>query len=203
MPKPRTSTKLLAIFSCWNWRRQSLRSFVLGQFNLVRLGLFNNRRRLVKIEAQLKWLVTRSIQPGPLTLIGDTDTMADRITFNVALPAPPEGPNDIVSGELSVKIDGELVSTTNVTLDDTEVGPFDGPQDSIVDLEYRYVDDAGNKSEPSTAQFTLVDTVPPPAPGSLGVAITGEIHEEDDEPVEPTPSESGSDDDSGSSSASA
>ena len=39
------------------------------------------------------------------------------------------------------------------------------------------IDDAGNKSEPFTADFTVTDKMPPPKPGMLGFTPTGQVDE--------------------------
>ena len=161
---------------------------------LLHLSLTAYGRKIKRIEANTKWLVMRHITPGPLTIKGQI-TMADRIQFQVALPAPPETLNDISHGKLTVDIPGEeQIVLDSLTLDQETVGPFEGPQDSEVTLSFVYVDDAGNESEPSEATVTLIDTFPPPAPGALGITVTGETHapEVPTDPDPGTPSESAS-----------
>lgn len=38
-------------------------------------------------------------------------------------------------------------------------------------------DKAGNDSEPGVADFTVTDTIPPPAPGMMGFTATGQVDE--------------------------
>lgn len=107
------------------------------------------------------------------------------IKFQIALPAPPPVPSDwaeIVSGKLSVKIgDAEpLLFTTAKALQEVEPRRFAadslvGPQTTLVEMVFRYVDDAGNESAAVAAVQELRDTVPPVAPTSIGLVETEEL----------------------------
>jgi len=89
-------------------------------------------------------------------------------------PAPPE-PNDIVSGELTVKIGDSAEQTIATTKEQTEVTGLEGAQGDRVLASFAYIDDADNPSEhPSTVDVVLSDTVPPADPGTLGLTVTGE-----------------------------
>ena len=128
--------------------------------------------RLRTTNAKLDWLLMQHITPGPLTI--EVTQMADSILFKVALPLWPETPADIVKGVLKISIDGAPATEQDVEKGATEVAGLSGPQDAEVSLVFVYVDDAGNESDPSTAIATLVDNVAPPAPGQLGIVVTGE-----------------------------
>jgi hypothetical protein len=167
------------------------RQWFLQQTLPIVMTQSRHRVILKKIEAQTQWLVTRSIQPGTLLLTGQI-TMADQIQLNVQLPAFPDPITDIKHGVLSVlladPVGSEPVLTTVLPGDDLVVGPFSGPQDSVVSLSYVFVDDAGNKSEPSEATLVLVDNFPPAAPGALGIVTTGETFAEPVDPGQPSES---------------
>jgi hypothetical protein len=128
----------------------------------------------------VRFLVNR---PGEISLvcIGENE-MA--IKFAIALPQPPEVASDwaeIVSGEVTVRIgDAEpIVVTTDKSLQMADPRRlvdvrFIGPQTTLVEMAFVYIDDAGNKSTPVTAVQELRDTVPPVAPTSIGLVETEE-----------------------------
>lgn len=98
----------------------------------------------------------------------------DTLHFKVQLPAEPGGPNDIVGGQLDVTVNGNALPSIATAKGQTEVAGLSGPQDANVHLAFRYKDDAGNLSDPSEADVVLADTFAPPAPGALGILVTGE-----------------------------
>jgi len=149
-----------------------------------------------KLTATVKRLV-KPPNPGPLKLRiteevlkshtpNKDQAMADILNFTIQLPAPPQEPNDIVNGQLTVQI-GDETQVVMTSKAQTEVVGLSGVQDAIVNLSFVYIDDSGNMSaEPSTLIGTLVDTFAPPAPGVLGLIITGETTVEEPA-VEPEP----------------
>lgn len=117
--------------------------------------------------------------PGPITaILGDANM--DFISFEIVLPEEPPKPNDIVSGELSVAVDGGTPQVYETDAGQEKVEGLAAPQGSEVSLSFVYVDDAGNRSDtPSMLTLVLEDDVPPPSPGELGIVTTGETHEPD------------------------
>ena len=125
---------------------------------------------LVVVRRMLK--VARLKRPGLvfLKMIAEKNNM---LTFVLTLPPP--GASDVVKRQVTVAIGGddhmliEYDSTTRVTEEmsgsdnDTVVG-------SLVD-----VDDAGNFSAAREFSFVLTDTIPPPQPGEVGIAIVFEL----------------------------
>lgn len=122
----------------------------------------------------LKFLSTRLAYVGPVvfTQTGESDM---GLKFKIVLP-PTTAP-DVVSGELAVKIDGGEPIITATAATDTEVSndAFVGEDGATVELSYLLIDDAGNRSLPSTAVGTLTDTIAPPQPGQLAIVVTEEI----------------------------
>jgi len=95
------------------------------------------------------------------------------ILFDVSLPPP--GATDVVSRELFLTIDGAIVEVPLLPGNATIASGFQGPQGATVGATLVDIDDAGNRSEPSPKLVaTLQDTIPPPAPGELGLIVTGE-----------------------------
>lgn len=103
----------------------------------------------------------------------------EMLMFKMVLPAA--GAGDVIKRELSVDIDGS--STTQTVAGSTrEVTGFIGKDNSTVIASLTDIDDAGNRSVPRKQKWTLIDNLPPPQPGEMGVQVTSET-----DPV-PTPS---------------
>ena len=144
--------------------------------------LWRQIKRLRHEIQRLRFMVSRphSIH---LVVIGEQD-MA--IKFEVALEDPtlktPADWAEIASGELVVTIGDQapIALTTTKVMQETPPRQvvddrFVGPQGTFVRMDFNYVDDAGNRSAVITATQELLDTVPPVAPGSIGLVITGEV----------------------------
>lgn len=98
--------------------------------------------------------------------------MADVLTYAVSAAPVTEG--DVTSRELSVVINGLEQPVVSFPGHVVDLGTVDVPQDSEVVLRLVDVDDAGNRSEPAELVFVAVDTLPPAAPGALGVSLVAE-----------------------------
>lgn len=111
--------------------------------------------------------------------------MADLLTYAVSVGPVVDG--DVVERQLVVAVDG-VVPVDEFTVfpaDATDLGTITVPQGSSVVVTLVDVDDAGNRSEPAVLEFVAEDTLPPAAPGSLGVTLVGE-KPADVVPEEPT-----------------
>lgn len=131
-------------------------------------------RIAVALEGLLQHVLDKVLpNPGPLILVVTGEN--GMLKFKIVLPALPPEPNDIVSGELTVTVDG--ASTVHpTTKDQTEVLDLEGNEDVAVTASFAYLDNKGNKSvHPSTLSEVLTDDVPPPNPGELGISVTGEF----------------------------
>lgn len=149
-------------------QEQSLQSSLLATVR------FNQRIDAADFRAVLKILKTRAIQVGPLHLsITGEENMS--LKFKVGLP--PATAADVVSGELSVRIDAGEPIVIATAKDQTEVvdGQLSGRDGATVELSYVLIDDAGNRSEPSVFVGQLLDTIAPPKPGELALVITEEV----------------------------
>lgn len=82
--------------------------------------------------------------------------------------------SDVVARELTVVVDGAVVSTESFNGDETDLGEIKVPQDSSVVLTLIDIDDANNRSQPATVEFKATDTIAPAAPGSFGVTLSRE-----------------------------
>jgi len=101
---------------------------------------------------------------------------SDTLRFNVQLPAMPPDPNDIAGGELVVTIDGEPQEPMATAKGQTVVEGLAGEPGTEVELSFVYLDGAGSALDmPSVVNQELVDTIPPPDTGELGIALSGRI----------------------------
>ena len=82
------------------------------------------------------------------------------------LPQPPaDNPEsaDVVSGELSVSLNGAEPSVVATALGQTEVDLGEVADDTVISASFIFVDDAGNRSvTPLVAEYTVADMTPPP-----------------------------------------
>lgn len=104
------------------------------------------------------------------------------ILFDISLP--PASAPDVVRRELTVEINGVSV-VHELPADTMSLAGLQGPQGALVHLSLVDIDDADLRSPESVLDATLLDTVPPPQPGQIGIAMTGELVLPD--PVEPEP----------------
>lgn len=96
----------------------------------------------------------------------------DTIKFKVILPELVDA--DVVSRELTVQVADLPPAVSTVDKLTTEVDGFSGEQNAPVKISLIDIDDAGNRSEPSVLEASLLDTFPPAKPGELSLVETGE-----------------------------
>jgi len=128
-------------------------------------------------------------KPGVCSIrVADEDDLM--LQFFVDLPAKTADEFDVVSRKVEIEVGGVLLEPHLVPVETLEIGPFQGQQDMNVKVRCWNVDDAGNTSE-TASEFDgiLLDTFAPPAPGQLGIRVTGETPDQvtPEVPVEPTP----------------
>lgn len=100
--------------------------------------------------------------------------MKDTLIYDVQLPAVPPG-QDIESQQLIIIVDNVIDGQLVVDKHTLVIGNVRVPQDSLVRLELRYIDDAGNLSvNAAVNEFVAKDTITPPDPSSFGVILVGE-----------------------------
>jgi hypothetical protein len=111
-----------------------------------------------------------------LRVVSEDESMAGVLNYDVIIDLSNQSP-DVVRGELTVEgtSSGEpFTETITVAPDQGSVTGLMGDQDSQVNLSFVWVDDADNQSESVGLSATLKDTIPPNAPGGLGITVTGE-----------------------------
>ena len=140
------------------------------------MGTLHHDALLVFLDAVVRALedvlaaYRRPPTPGPLSVkIAREQDMA--LIYEVTLPPP--GAADVTIRELTVTVAGGAPAVS-------DLGPEEAPPEIAaepgqdVELSLCDVDDAGNRSEVSVLSFTASDTLPPPAPGQLGVTVVRE-----------------------------
>ena len=114
--------------------------------------------------------VLRMRKPGHVFLV----VRKENGMLSFVLVLPPPGAPDVVARRLSYQIGGKepvVLDLDGLALETEELRASDNEPivGSLVDI-----DDAGNQSEPRDFEFVIVDTIPPPQPGELGVRVVSE-----------------------------
>jgi hypothetical protein len=91
--------------------------------------------------------------------------------------------HDVVARHLTVKA-GDVVVVDKSYGYDEEMA-FEVPQDAACKLTLVDVDDGGNASPEASLEFVALDTIPPGAPGAIGLVLVGE--RADDPVTDPVP----------------
>lgn len=94
------------------------------------------------------------------------------LTFDIVLP--PATASDTTKGELAVTIGNAEPQVIETAVGQERVTGLSGEDGAPVSASFVFIDDANNRSEPSTLEAVLTDTIAPPQPGSLGIEVTGE-----------------------------
>jgi hypothetical protein len=140
--------------------------FIVALFSLLELYNID-----LTLKSLVKVLRMGLYKPGlviPILKDGDKDMLK----FYLALPT--KGSADVVSRELTVAVAGAEPVVYTLGGDEVASAEFVGSDNDVVVGSLVDVDDAGNKSQPSTFEFTLLDTIPPVTPGAVGLVVTGE-----------------------------
>ena len=88
--------------------------------------------------------------------------------------AGPAVDADVTGRQLTVVVNGEVLSVVELAGSATDLGEVKVEQNSNVTLSLVDVDDAGNRSQPAVLDFVATDTIPPAQPGSFGVTLARE-----------------------------
>lgn len=138
------------------------------------------KKLIVEVSSLIKELkllakLIRLRKPGMvfLKIVGEGHGM---LQFKLVLPAP--GASDVVNREVSVKIGENDPIQVNLPGDAVESEIFECPDETEVTGTLVDIDDASptpNRSEPRDFSFIVVDTIAPPQPGEIGIAVVNEI----------------------------
>ncbi len=113
----------------------------------------------------LRW-VRKPPRPGPIYIYQE-NLMANRFRIHVGLPPLAEGEvGEVTSRELTRIINAGEPVVQELPADRAEA-TFLASQGDEVQLSLRNRDDAGNVGDASERSFTVVDDIPPGAPGEM------------------------------------
>lgn len=94
------------------------------------------------------------------------------LIYNVTASAPVE--KDVVERRLLVTVNGETRDSLVFSQDTVSFGELSFEHNDNVSVSLVDVDDVGNVSTPAVLEFVASDTLPPSAPGGLGVSLVRE-----------------------------
>jgi hypothetical protein len=138
-----------------NWLFGGLSREIASLTGAIRGLAMSHRRPVFWVRLSLK-------EPNSMALV-----------YSVSAGAPVDA--DVTSRELTVVVNGEKIGEP-VSFDGSavELGEIKVSQNASVLITLVDVDDAGNRSQPATFEFTATDTIAPAQPGSFGVALVRE-----------------------------
>jgi len=145
---------------------------ILNIINLILV--YNQLKILYRIYKSVKRPVKR---PGRVML---KFYEGENGMLKFVLTLPTKSAADVVSRVLTVTI-GEEVQVFELAADAVETQEFECADNTEVFGSLADVDDAGNVSEAREFSFKIVDTIVPPMPGELGVRVTGESQDPQDD----------------------
>lgn len=124
---------------------------------------------------QIRRAVATSLPRPPSNFLGDMMAIAERTTFMATFidyratlkpVEDTENNKDVITKNLSVVVDGEVVSTQEIPRDVLDV-VVSVEKGKTAALRMSYLDDDGNVGPATDSPtFTAVDTIPPDAPVS-------------------------------------
>lgn len=117
--------------------------------------------------------ILRLRKPGKVFLKLVSSGESGMLKFVLVLPE--KSASDVVSRKVSIQVGTGEVLSVDLEGDVLETAEFTGNDNDPVTGSLVDVDDAGNNSEPRDFNFVLVDTIPPPLPGEVGLRVTAEV----------------------------
>lgn len=177
----------------FQWLQKQVAGDIAGLRQLLeqvsqRQALFTSQ--LIVLSRALQTIRMQTSCPGPVLIhFAGESSMPDLISFRLSLPAPSAP--DVVTREILISFADGSTATRTYAGTSRETDIFEGPQDTEIFGSLTDIDDGGLRSLPREFSFALLDTVPPPQPGAVGIEVVGETQET---PVAPEPPADGSDD---------
>lgn len=170
----------------FQWLQKQVAGDIAGLRQLLeqvsqRQVLFTSQ--LIVLSRALQTIRMQTSCPGPVLIhFTGESLMPDLIAFRLSLPEPSAP--DVVTREIVISFaDGSTATRTYAgTTRETQI--FHGVQDTEISGLLVDIDDGGLRSVPREFSFTLLDTVPPPQPGAVGIEVVGETQET---PITPEP----------------
>jgi len=137
-----------------NWLFGNLSREIATLTSAIRGLAMSHRRPLV-------WVRLSFMEPTSMALV-------------YSVSAGPAVDADVTGRQLTVVVNGEVLSIVELAGSATDLGEVKVEQNSNVTLSLVDLDDAGNRSQPAVLDFVATDTIPPAQPGSFGVTLARE-----------------------------
>lgn len=128
---------------------------------------------VAKLTDAVRGLAMSNRRPVVWVRLSFKEPISMALVYSVSAGAPVDA--DVTVRELLVTVNGEqLGEPVMFNGSATSLGEVRVEQNSVVSLTLVDIDDAGNRSQPATIEFTATDTIPPAQPGSFGVTLARE-----------------------------
>ena len=137
-----------------NWLFGNLSREIATLTSAIRGLAMSHRRPLV-------WVRLSFMEPTSMALV-------------YSVSAGPAVDADVTGRQLTVVVNGEVLSIVELAGSATDLGEVKVEQNANVTLSLVDIDDAGNRSQPAVLDFVATDTLPPAQPGSFGVTLARE-----------------------------
>lgn len=135
--------------------------------------LFGNlSREIATLTSAIRGLAMSHRKPLVCVRLSFMEPTSMALVYSVS--AGPAVDADVTGRQLTVVVNGEVLSTVELAGSATDLGEVKVEQNANVTLSLVDIDDAGNRSQAAVLDFVATDTIPPAQPGSLGVTLARE-----------------------------
>lgn len=142
--------------------------FGLGKILQLLIELLAQSRRNGELLREIKQIL-KLREPGLVFL--KLVSQRENGVFTFVLNLPPAGASDVATRKLSVSIGGADPTGFELSADAVVSAELVGELNDTVEGSLVDVDASGNESPARAFSFVITDTVPPPQPGEVAIAI--------------------------------
>jgi len=132
----------------------------------------NLPREIATLTSAIRGLAMSHRKPLVCVRLSFMEPTSMALVYSVS--AGPAVDADVTGRQLTVVVNGEVLSTVELAGSATDLGEVKVEQNANVTLSLVDIDDAGNRSQAAVLDFVATDTIPPAQPGSLGVTLARE-----------------------------
>jgi hypothetical protein len=132
----------------------------------------NLSREIATLTSAIRGLAMSHRKPLVWVRLSFMEPTSMALVYTVS--AGPAVDADVTGRQLTVVVNGEVLSIVELAGSATDLGEVKVEQNSNVTISLVDIDDAGNRSQPAVLEFVATDTIPPAQPGSLGVTLARE-----------------------------
>jgi hypothetical protein len=135
--------------------------------------LFGNlSREIATLTSAIRGLAMSHRKPLVWVRLSFMEPTSMALVYTVS--AGPAVDADVTGRQLTVVVNGEVLSTIELAGSATDLGEIKVEQNANVALSLVDIDDAGNRSQAAVLDFVATDTIPPAQPGLFGVTLARE-----------------------------